>query len=89
LKLDQEAQELANLTATDVLATVDLPQGGDKHEFLRKIRKVATLPSQCSPTGAFVHDRVPSSRYKGSPVSEFQEILFLSMVCTAKVDETG
>ena len=25
------------------------------------------------PTGAFVHDREPSTRYKGSPVSEFQE----------------
>ena len=29
--------------------------------------------SQCRPSGAFVHDRVPSSRYKGSPVPEFQE----------------
>ena len=36
--------------------------------------------SQCRPSGAFVHDRVPSSRYKGSPVSEFQEILFLNMI---------
>ena len=45
--------------------------------------------SQCRPTGAFVHDRVPSSRYKSSAVSEFQEILFLSMVCIAKVDEIG
>ena len=29
--------------------------------------------SQCHPSGAFVHDQRSSSRYKGSPVSEFEE----------------
>jgi hypothetical protein len=28
---------------------------------------------QCRPSGAFVHGRGSSTRYKGSPVSEFQE----------------
>jgi hypothetical protein len=31
---------------------------------------------------------VPSSRYKGSPVSEFQEILFLNMISAVIVAET-
>jgi hypothetical protein len=44
--------------------------------------------SQCRPTGAFVHDRVSSSRYKGSPVSEFQEILFLNIISAVIVGET-
>jgi hypothetical protein len=44
--------------------------------------------SQCRPTGAFVHDRVPSSRYKDSPVSEFQEILFLNIISAVIVGET-
>ena len=44
--------------------------------------------SQCRPSGAFVHDRVPSSRYKGSPVSEFQEILFLNIISAVIVGET-
>jgi hypothetical protein len=44
--------------------------------------------SQCCPTGAFVHDRVPSSRYKSSAVSEFQEILFLKIISAVIVGET-
>jgi hypothetical protein len=44
--------------------------------------------SQCRPSGAFIHDRVPSSRYKGNPVSEFQEILFLNIISAVIVDET-
>jgi hypothetical protein len=44
--------------------------------------------SQCCPTGAFVHDRVPSFRYKSSPISEFQEILFLNIILALIVGET-
>ena len=40
------------------------------------------------PSGAFVHDRVSSSRYKGSPISEFQEILFLNIISAVIVGET-
>jgi hypothetical protein len=43
---------------------------------------------KCRPSRAFVHDRVPSSRYRGSPVSEFQEILFLNVISAVIVGET-
>jgi hypothetical protein len=44
--------------------------------------------SQCGPSGGFIHDRGPSSRYKGGPVPEFQEILFLNVISAVIVRKT-
>src|SRR6516164_1380391 len=43
---------------------------------------------QCCPSGVFVHYPVPSLRYKGSRIPEFQEILFLNVISAVIVGET-
>src|ERR1700730_17226172 len=60
--------------------------GSEASERERQAQKDAAHPSR--PSGAFVHDRVPSSRYKGSPVSEFQKFCFRNVIGPAIVGET-